>query len=196
MQKKKIVFFLIIITVIIGVFSSTCYAINPILGHVYSRGVGSACYYVSSSASGYTSTINAAAYNWMYTGCGANPIYLTAVSSSYATHMDFYVKGPTAFGGNYEDILAATTYYTSSSNQLDPTSSNWFFAEIWFNSTEGTFPDLSSTVKQGVTAHEMGHAFGLDEYNSNQYSIMCQDGAGRQVQVVQQCDNDTINYLY
>lgn len=44
--------------------------------------------------------------------------------------------------------------------------------------------------------HEIGHAFGLDHNNSNQYSIMCQMEFGRQVQSVQAVDNTALNGLY
>lgn len=42
----------------------------------------------------------------------------------------------------------------------------------------------------------MGHAFGLDHNNPNPKSIMCQTGAGREVQRVQKTDSDAINRLY
>ena len=39
----------------------------------------------------------------------------------------------------------------------------------------------------------IGHCFGLDDNNSNTHSIMCQAGARRAVNTVQQCDNDAFN---
>jgi len=39
----------------------------------------------------------------------------------------------------------------------------------------------------------IGHCFGLDDNNSNTHSIMCQEGSGRAVNTVQQCDNDAFN---
>lgn len=69
--------------------STSVFAYNPI-GGKFSRGVSNTCYYVDSTASAYTTRINAAANNWVNTGHGWNPIYMTPVSSSYLTHMDFY----------------------------------------------------------------------------------------------------------
>ena len=88
--------FFIFLTIIFCTLSSSVFAMTPTYANdaKFTRGVGNCCYYVDSSASGYTSAISSAAYNWENTGYGWNPIYMTAVSSNYATHMDFYGATP------------------------------------------------------------------------------------------------------
>ena len=62
-------------------------------------------------------------------------------------------------------------------------------SEIVFNTSASDSYDIR-TAK-----HEMGHAFGLD-HTENSYSIMFPNINYTYVTTVQQCDHDTINYLY
>ena len=57
------------------------------------------------------------------------------------------------------------------------------------NASELLEKDLRSKRKKCM----IGHCFGLDDNNSNTHSIMCQAGARRAVNTVQQCDNDAFN---
>ena len=95
--------------------STSVFAYNPI-GGKFSRGVSNTCYYVDSTASAYTTRINAAANNWVNTGHGWNPIYMTPVSSSYLTHMDFYGK-TTSFWGD-SNIRGETRMFTNSGQDI------------------------------------------------------------------------------
>ena len=153
----------------------------------FSRGVANTCYYINSSASSYTSKINKAANLWEYNGWD-NPIYMTAVSSNYATHMDFYGKTPSNDQNLDSNTNGYTTVYNSSGKQMTFGSSNWFYAKIVINK--------SSSANQATVVHEMGHAFGLAHYPSNSSSIMYPYSSGRKVSSPQKCDVDTINYLY
>ncbi|MBQ8379590.1 MAG: hypothetical protein IJX34_02120, partial [Clostridia bacterium] len=87
---KKIALAVTILNVCVG--SSVFATMTPTYPNAtkYSRGVSNCCYYVDSTASSYTNSINAAADNWVDTGYGWNPIYMTPVGSNYGTHMDFY----------------------------------------------------------------------------------------------------------
>lgn len=162
---------------------------SPVYGYNYkfSRGVGNTCYYISSSASAYTSWINNAASLWEYNGY-SNPIYMQAVSSDYATHMDFYAKTISEDSNLNSNINAYTTVYDANGNQISFTSSAWFYANIVINK--------NASPTQATIVHEMGHAFGLDHYPSNAYSIMYNYSSGRQVTSPQECDVAAINYLY
>ena len=65
------------------------------------------------------------------------------------------------------------------------------FNEVKLNSKY--LSNQTDAYKQGVVAHEMGHCFGLNENNTNPYSIMCQAGHGRAVTTVQQVDQNAFN---
>ena len=64
--------------------------------------------------------------------------------------------------------------------------------------TDGIISLLLSiqAVLIAITVHEFGHAFGLSHRISDKYSIMCQTGAGRVVQRVDQASHNYINEMY
>ena len=173
-MKKLFIFF----TTLVLTLSSVTFAMTPTYTNdaKFNRGVGNCCYYVDGSASGYANQISSAANNWEVTGYGWNPIYMTEVSSNYATHMDFYSATPATDGYLSNSTLGYTTFWNSNSTLVTPKTN---------------YP----TYDYRVAKHEMGHAFGLAHY-VNSYSIMYPALAGMYVTTVQQCDHDTINYLY
>ncbi len=187
--------FFIFLTIIFCTLSSSVFAMTPTYANdaKFTRGVGNCCYYVDSSASGYTSSINDAAYNWENTGYGWNPIYMTAVSSNYATHMDFYGGTPATDSYLNNNVSAYTSYWNSNSTLVCGKTStptyNYFYTEIKYNTS------ASGSYDSRTSKHEMGHALGLSHY-TNHYSIMYPSLSGMYVTTVQQCDHDTINYLY
>lgn len=154
--------------------------------HRYSRGLENTCYWISSSASGFTSHINNAAYDWAH---WSNPIVMTPVSSSYATHMDLYGK-PSSYWGPYTGVLGETLHYKNGGAYINPNDGDWFYADIYLN-----LDLLPSYNIQGTTAHEMGHAFGLAHWQSNPNSIMAQTSV-RVVQTVQSVDNQHLKEKY
>lgn len=187
--------YLIIIAIILFaiVYPSNCFAMTSTFPNnaKYSRGVSNTCYYVSSSASGYTSQISQAAHNWVVTGYGWNPIQMTAVSSNKGTHMDIYASDFRNVTNISDNTNAYTTFWTSSSQlvsqpQLDPTY-NYFYTEIHINT-------YRTTMNVPTLIHEMGHCFGL-AHSTSEYSIMY-PYSSRLVTTVQKDDHDTINYLY
>lgn len=129
-------------------------------------GVGNIYYYMDSSViSSYKTATRNAANNWMYTGFGANPIYMYEYGNTTGTKMDLYGK----YSGN-NGILATTVTYSSMDdsapvplNKKDTV--NWAWGKITFNNS------LTKSSRQGVTAHEMGHVFGLRDINKTS-SIM------------------------
>lgn len=183
---KKSVFVTIILVLILA--SNTVFAAmtSPYPNEIrFTRGVGNTCYYVDSTASAYTSYINAAAYNWEVTGHGANPIYTTAVSSNKGTHIDVYAEN---FTDEYAyKAYAYTTIWASDARQLSFNGTeNYFYTEIMINK--------NMSISNYVLIHEMGHCFGLDDVN-NVNSVMHWSDGGN-ARTVQACDNETINYLY
>ena len=190
-MKKLFIFF----TTLVLTLSSVTFAMTPTYTNdaKFNRGVGNCCYYVDGSASGYANQISSAANNWEVTGYGWNPIYMTEVSSNYATHMDFYGRTPYTDSYLTGSIGAYTSYWNSNStlacNQTAFPTYDYFYTEIILNTNE------SASYDYRVAKHEMGHAFGLAHY-VNSYSIMYPNLSGMFVSTVQQCDHDTINYLY
>ena len=158
----------------------------------FSRGVSNCCYYIDWTASGYQNQVVSASNNWVDTGYGWNPIYMTAVSSNYATHMDFYGRNAGSDSYLNNSVVGYTSYWntdgsmTSQKGQV-PTY-NYFYTEIVFNT------DLSESYDYRTAKHEMGHAFGL-MHTDNRYSIMYPN-LYMYVSTVQQGDHDAINYLY
>ena len=127
--------FFIFLTIVLCTLSSSVFAMTPTYANdaKFTRGVGNCCYYVDSSASGYTSAINDAAYNWENTGFGWNPIYMHAVASNYATHIDFYGATP------------STDSYLTSGAQFDLTVTCHFDSSTVLHSESNiTFIDVSS----------------------------------------------------
>lgn len=184
----------------IGILSACCtlamsnvaFALVPTIGGYFSRGVSNMCYYVDSSASSYTSNINTGINRWTNSGYSpSNYINMTAVSSNYATHVDYYAQEPEDCISAY--IIAETSFFSSSGTNGSGTVP-YYYAEITIN--KGEFPDLTSFEKIGTMAHEFGHALGLDENNSNTSSIMCQLGAGRTVNRVNSEDYATVVNIY
>lgn len=182
---------LLIIALAFGCFNAVS-AMTPTWesGAKFTRGVGNTCYFVSSSALGYTNSINAAADNWSNPGWW-NPISMIPVSSNYATHVDFY-----AIHGNQNIVLVWGAYgYTSFWDEngspitlgAEAPNRSYFYTEINFNL------DKSMSYDYRTSKHELGHAFGLR--HSDRYSIMYPDESGY-VSTVQYADNEAINYLY
>lgn len=190
-MKKLFIFF----TTLVLTLSSVTFAMTPTYTNdaKFNRGVGNCCYYVDGSASGYANQISSAANNWEVTGYGWNPIYMTEVSSNYATHMDFYSATPVTDSYLSNSTAGYTTFWNSNSTLVcaktaSPTY-DYFYTEIILNTSNNGSYDYR-TAK-----HEMGHALGLAHY-LNHYSIMYPDLSGMFVSTVQQTDHDTINYLY
>lgn len=191
-MKKKILKIGIISACCTLALSNVAFALVPTIGGYLQRGVDSMCYYVDSTASSYTSYINTGISRW--TNGGHSPsdfINMTAVSSNYATDVDYYAQPEEDF------ILAfsiAETSFFSSSGISGSGSVPYYYSEIRINTDE--FPSRTSFQKIGTMAHEFGHAMGLAENNSNTSSIMCQLSSGRTVNTVSNEDYATVVSIY
>ncbi len=114
-----------------NVFAADYYTFN---NHVLNGGVGNygynnRYYFITSSASGYTSLIDAAMNDWIYTTSRlgvTTPISFVKTGTQSSSVMDVYA-------GNYYDsssgIAGFTTFWTYSTQQ-DPNNNNWGWGKI------------------------------------------------------------------
>ena len=138
-------------------------------------------YYLHSSGTKYATEIANAANNWVYTGYGWNNLYPnTKTDNIIDSACDFYTYYA------QDGINGITLFYKRSNGHSGTVSeiadgdvSDWLFNDIRLNTNY--MDRYSSTIRQGVIAHEFGHAFGLKHNNTNPNSIMCQMVSGRAV---------------
>ncbi|MFU8850138.1 matrixin family metalloprotease [Micromonospora sp. SL1-18] len=143
-------------------------------------------YWVDSSASGYSSTIDTAMDNWIYTSSYwgiTTPISYLRTSTKSSSRMDHYkVSTVNSWWG--------LTQMFSGSTQIDPLSANWVWAKVLL---DGDFANCPN--KKGVIAHEQGHSMGLAHVYSGT-AVMRADIGGLSINRAQPDDLNGINYLY
>lgn len=197
MKKKiRICCLLLILCGIVSLLKGV-YAMTPTYPNdmKFSRGVGNVCYYVDSSANSYINYINTAINNWVDTGYGWNPIYVTPVSSNYATHIDVYSKNIYTSDVLQNNMLGFTSFWDINSNPIAkyenevPPKRNYYYTEIEMNSSK------SNSFTVGAVSHELGHAFGLN-HSPKSDSVMYYLYENAPIRYVSKDDHDTINYLY
>ena len=183
-----------------GFISVPGFAYNTFSGHVLRGGVGNSgnntrYYYLDSSASGYSMIIDAAVNTWNNTKDNpgvTTPIWFKKTTTKSSSVMDYYAKN-----SSDTSVLGETLLYSgsgSNSVKINPNQSNWTWGKvlIYKNSISG----MTTTKKQGVVAHEMGHVMGLAHNNTDPKTIMCQTKYGRSVYRPAKDDCHGINYLY
>ena len=195
-SKMKLVSILLAITTMICLSSVTASAadVTPRISQYYlAEGVGAVDYFITSSASSYSTEIGNAANNWVYTGYGYNPIYMYQTTNFGASNMDIYAQLDGMSAG-----YSGATYYVDVRPEghvhVAAEDSLWDYGEIYLNTSYTE--QMASVHKQGVIAHEMGHVFGLAHNNDNPYSIMCQGAYGRVTETVGLADHYGINAMY
>jgi hypothetical protein len=171
------------------------YKIN---GGVGNYGSNNRYYYITSSISTYAGLIDNAVSSWVYTTSRlgiTTPISIVKTTTQSASVFDFYL---TTMLADYGTIGQTNWFtYSGSVTRADGTpTSNWDWTKITFNTN--TFSEinlLNNTQRQGVAAHELGHAMGLAHiWDKN--SIMYPYGNTVQVYQPQGDDCDGINHLY
>lgn len=196
--KKKVISAFVAVASVISTFCMPVSAatVTPRISQYYlAEGVGAVDYYITDSASAYTSLIGSAAYSWMYTGYGDNPIYMYQTTNFNASNMDIYAQND-GINAGYTAATAYVDVRPEGHVGVDPEESLWDYGVIYLNTYSQLFPALADVTKQGVICHEMGHVFGLDHNNDNIYSIMCQLGSGRVVYTPGLADHYGINAMY
>lgn len=161
----------------------------------YSTGVGNLTVWInySSGAGMWIDYINGGINNWMYTGWD-NPIYITVVSSNVGSNMDFIAVED--FGPQLLNAYTLTSYFYGNGAELTSQNAAYYYTEIRINNSYWLSNSFSNDSAYGEMRHAMGHAFGLNDNNFNQYSIMCSYSMPRLVNTIQLTDNSAINQLY
>jgi len=160
-------------------------------GGVGNYGYNTRYFWIDSSASGYGALIQQAMDEWIYTTSYwgiTTPISWRRTTVKSSSVMDIYANLDLG-----HSVIAATRHKIYA-RDVNPYLENWGWAQIFLNPS--VFPKHTQFNQKGTVAHEMGHVFGLDETNSNQYSIMCQLASGRKVNRAQPPDLRTINLRY
>jgi len=179
--------------------NTKAFAYVTLNNHTLNGGVGNygnnnRHYFITGGAAGYTTQINDAMHDWVYTTSRlgiTTPISYVRTYTQSASVMDIYADWYDMYP--YEDWNAWTEFWKYGT-QLNPNNENWGWNKIYINIYSAS--NYALTIRKGIVAHEMGHCFGLNENNANQYSVMCQMGYGRQVTSAQPDDLNGINYLY
>lgn len=194
--KKRI----LILIIMIGIcFTNLSYAITPMLKCKCSRGTNISYYIENGNENVFEQNkhISNAIKNWEHTGHGYNPIYMRRKNNNKGTAIDFHHarKDHWNDAGNLKNyIMGETVHRNGHGTGIDGNIQNWLFSDIYLcidNLGPRTYGEI-----QGTIAHEIGHAFGLDEYYNNRNSIMYPILDYRLVHTVQKEDNDAINKKY
>ncbi len=206
MKKFKNIIFSIFIIGCISIVPKVSAATMPAYGNYkLTWNIESIYYYIDGSAPGYSGTIKAASNNWVYTGCGYNKLYPnTQTTNKKGSAVDIYAS----YYGKYTFTAVTYTFKKVDGNNVmvnwvgvipyregtGVPKENYTFAEIHINNDIfDAYTDFN--VRQGIIAHEFGHAWGLGHNPENMSSIMY-NYDNRAVYTIQQVDNDAFNALY
>lgn len=195
MKKNKLAKVIIMTTVLLATIVIQAFAQDYVLfGHKLSGGVGNhgsntQMYFVDSTASAYTGAINAAMSAWNNTGTAISFTNTSAQQNSVIDVLATYNNTtPTLKDDNAWTlgIVGGSTVYMA--NQ------DWNWCKITINTFNCPTADTSPRNTTVVT-HEMGHCFGLNENNTNQSCVMCQEAYGRTATAPSQGDINGINAI-
>ena len=183
-SKYILSFTLTLILVFSFSIDSLAYTLMPykLNGGVGNWGYSRRYSWIDSSASGISTTISNAYNSWINTShILSTPISWRQTTAKESGIVEFYTYRASDSANGY-------TSFWRYSNPVSPYSENWGWCQIYYNS--------NYTGGQATIAHEIGHTMGLDENNSNSYTIMCQAGSGRRVTTPQYDDLAGINAKY
>lgn len=182
-MMKKFILTCCLFSLLITSFSVHAY---ETFGYEKVTGITNEYYYVTSGVSStYENEIDDAVDDWE---SEVNDLLLRSTSSQSSSNMDFYTYSIN------NNVLGYTEFYTNSVQDVGAPNKNWYWNKIYLN-TE-TLDDYNNAKKQGVSAHEIGHALGLAHDNTNPDVLMCQSSYGRTVETVQNDDRDGVNNIY
>lgn len=163
-KRKKLIINFIMTIVLISIPSMKVFAFETFNSHKQIGGVGdygnnTKYYYVTSSASNYSTAVDNAMYDWVHTTSRlgiTTPISYRRTYTQSSSVMDVYA--------GYYNAVPYNSFYAwaeqiVSGNVVGPKTSNWNWTKIKINNNNSS--GLTSSEKKGAVAHEMGHCFGL-----------------------------------
>ncbi len=160
-------------TLIAVIFLLFCFFVSPVLplaattntditwNAVLSGGVNDMDYWISPDCT-FTATIPAAVEAWVCPGW-TNPINLTAQASNYGSEMDFYEYSSKDYRNGYSSTYLWGPVQVTLA-QKDTVGFEYDFGRIYINAYY--MDTYTSNRKMVITAHEMGHVFGLKDISS------------------------------
>lgn len=188
-NKFKIVITLVLAFTMLFVFNTSTFAAAKaftLLPYSLNGGVGNwgyskRYYWIDSSASGISTTITNAYDSWINTsGILETPISWRQTTTKSSGTVEFYTYS------SLDDRNGYTSFWRYN-DSVNPNNENWGWCMIYYNN--------KYNAGQATVAHEIGHTMGLDENNTNAYTIMCQ-GFARKVTTPQLGDLQGINAKY
>lgn len=158
--------------------------------HRLKYGVNSQYYWLDSTAeNAHPTAIPAGVDHWNSTT--DTPVWYTRTYTKSESRLDFYRTSTSS-----NSYCAITAMYVDTS-EVDPFSSNWVWARVYIDpllaDTSACGPD---THRDGIIAHEMGHAMGLAHNPSNSSSLMYTYISSTSVDSPNGDDRNGINSLY
>ncbi|CAM2773798.1 matrixin family metalloprotease [Paenibacillus sediminis] len=159
--------------------------------------------FVPTSASAYNLLggkygVTTIGFNYQGTSATYNLATATGISAWKNANVDVSFESHSAGETNtilfYNDSYGANIGWNAQcANKPVHTSGTYTKSIIDFNTS--TMDSMSNAQRQGVSAHEIGHALGLDHV-SDKYQIMCTWGDGRVATSPGSDDIKGVNYLY
>lgn len=148
-------------------------------------------YWIDSSASGETSLISQARYDWVNTTELTTSILIRQIGTQSSSVFDIYKNQRYPYASEIQGV--ALFYNTSNELMGDPTY-DYKWTQIVL--VTQNYNEATESEKLGIISHEFGHCFGLAHTPNATNRIMYPYTNGREVNSPGLWDLLTINHLY
>lgn len=136
----------------------------------------------------FSNAIEGGIVNWESAGLGINFTYEEPVSGDVSINITCY---DSVLNQNYLAITEFATVTYSIASKIEPRTGDWDVTSIHINEGAST-----SSIRTGIIAHEIGHAFGLDHRDADEESLMFSGIAKLSINNPQAVDISNMNHLY
>ncbi|MFE2291453.1 matrixin family metalloprotease [Streptomyces sp. NPDC059452] len=164
-------------------------AYNTYNGHRLKYGINGEYYWLDSTAqNSHPNAIPAGVGHWNNTT--DTKVWYVKTLAKEKSRLDFYRRSSSS--GVY---CAATSMYVNTS-AVNAYQKDWVWAKVTIDPLLANASQCGpETHRDGIIAHEVGHAMGLD-HNSNKSSLMYTNISGTRVDAPIKDDRNGINHLY